>query len=142
MAEAIFKNIVRQEGLSEKFSIDSAGTANYHIGKIPDHRTIQVCKSNDIEVDHKCQQLCDLHLQDYDYVIAMDLQNFDNIRTLAKNKNELKKIYLMRNFSEPEQNLIVPDPYYGTTKDFEQVYEILQKSCRALLDHIKKEGIA
>lgn len=138
MAEAIFKNLVTKEGLSKQISIDSAGTADYHIGKVPDHRTIQVCNSNEIEVDHKCQQLCDMHLQDYDYIIAMDLNNYKNIKQLARNENELGKIYLMRNFSEPDQDLIVPDPYYGTTKDFEQVYEILHKSCRALLDHIKE----
>ena len=139
MAEAIFKHLVRKANIHERFEITSAGTADYHINCQPDHRTLEICKTKDILIDHCGRQLSAEDLDYYDYVVAMDLNNLTHIKRLAKSSEQLKKIHLMRHFSTPNQDLIVPDPYYGNIKDFEHVYDILTEACQALLDRIKKE---
>lgn len=139
MAEAIFKDLVERENLSDKFVVDSAGTANYHIGRNPDPRTIQVCQENLVKIKHLGQQINVKDLSYYDYIIAMDLQNLSNIKKIAETKEQVNKIHLMRDFSEPHQNLIVPDPYYGNMEDFKEVFYILTKSCKALFDQVKEE---
>lgn len=139
MAEAIFKDLVERENLSDKFLVDSAGTANYHIGKNPDPRTVQVCQEHHVKIKHQGQQICVKDLSYYDHIIAMDLQNLSNIKKIAETREQMNKIRLMRDFSEPHQNLIVPDPYYGNLEDFEEVFSILTKSCKALLEKVKEE---
>jgi protein-tyrosine phosphatase len=139
MAEAIFKDLVERENLSDKFLVDSAGTANYHIGKNPDPRTIQVCLEHFVKIKHQGQQINAKDLSYYDHIIAMDLQNLSNIKKVAETEEQVHKIRLMRNFSEPNQDLIVPDPYYGNMEDFKEVFSILTKSCKALLDQVKGE---
>lgn len=136
MAEAIFAHIVKLKGVDENFEINSAGTANYHIGSKPDHRTIQVCQSKNIEINHRGQQISEKDLEYYDYIVAMDLQNLTNCKNLTTDVQLKNKVHLMREFSEPSQQLIVPDPYYGTITDFEEVYSILHNSCSALLENI------
>jgi protein-tyrosine phosphatase len=138
MAEAVFADIVSKAGLSHAFEINSAGTANYHIGKKPDHRTIQVCQEHKVEINHKAQQFTSEDFVNYDYIIAMDHENYKNILRLIRNEHDKAKVFMMRDFSEPNQNLIVPDPYYGTLNDFENVYQILHKSCSECLEYILK----
>lgn len=138
MAEAIFRSLVVKEGLSEKFVIDSAGTAGYHIGKCPDDRTIKTCKKYGVYVDHFCKQISDKDLDYYDFVIAMDLENLKNIKRLVTDQEQSKKVFLMREFSEPGQMLIVDDPYYGNITDFEETFKILTSSCTSLLNKIKE----
>jgi protein-tyrosine-phosphatase len=140
MAEAIFKDLVEQENLTDKFLVDSAGTANYHIGKNPDSRTVQVCEEHHVKIKHKGRQISVKDLIYYDHIIAMDLQNLTNIKKIADSREQMTKIRLMRDFSEPHQNLIVPDPYYGNLEDFEEVFSILTKSCKAFLEKVK-EGV-
>src|SRR5688572_8369678 len=84
LAEGIFKDIVKKKGLNNKISIDSAGTGNYHIGADPDHRSIKVARKYDIELDHKARQFVKRDFDDFDYIIAMDQNNYDNIKRLKR----------------------------------------------------------
>ncbi len=135
MAEAIFNHKVKKRGLIEKFQADSAGTAGYHIGSPPDHRTIQVLRNQEIRVFHSGRQLHERDGIDFDYIIGLDRHNYENIKTLLPDH---KGVHLMREFDASGKNKDVPDPYYGDISDFEGVYEILSRSIDSFIDYLSE----
>ena len=134
LAEAIFSHKV---GDAAQISVDSCGTSDFHIGEQPDPRTIETANFYNIPISHRARQFMPQDLRQFDYVIAMDRQNAANITKMAKdNKVDPEKIYFMRNFDEQQDDINVPDPYFGGMEGFHQVYEILDRSCDKLLKHI------
>jgi protein-tyrosine phosphatase len=136
LAEAMFRHKIKALGLEYDVLCDSCGTGNYHIGSQPDSRTIAVAHKHGISIQHACRQLTAHDLDVFDYVIAMDKSNHQNILRLAAN-NQVEKVYLMRMFNNPPENLDVPDPYYGGMKDFQQVYDVLDSSLHGLINHLR-----
>ena len=138
MAEAIFKDKIEKAGLSDFFEVDSCGTGNYHIGQQPDRRTIKVTKKNNVEIAHACRQLIASDLEYFDYLMAMDKSNYFNILRLSTSDSSNTKVKLMRAFDPEFPNTEVPDPYYGGEKDFQEVFDILDRSMENFLIHLKK----
>jgi protein-tyrosine phosphatase len=127
MAEAIFIHLIKEKGLENFVEVDSCGTANYHVGDDADPRTVSAVRSKGILIDHCVRQLVAADLDTYDYVLAMDRSNFQNIARLANAKNR-SKITMMRDFDPGHEGEEVPDPYYGHQRHFEEVYDILNRS--------------
>lgn len=114
----------------DKFTVDSAGTGNYHIGKQPDQRSIATAKKNGIDItQQRCRQFSARDFEEFDYIFAMDLSNYSNIIALAKNEEQKKKVELILNHLFPGDNVDVPDPYYGLQNGFDMVYEMLDETC-------------
>lgn len=124
MAEAIFQHKIEHLGWSDRVTTDSAGTAAYHIGERPDHRTLQVLESNNIATPHRARQVSVYDDEEFDYIIAMDGSNHSDLSRKFPSSN----ILLMRDYDQEHQGKAVPDPYYGGMGDFEEVYEILDRS--------------
>jgi protein-tyrosine phosphatase len=141
LAEAIFKHKVNQEGLASVVEADSCGTANYHIGGRPDPRTIANATKNGVTIEHFGRQLCEKDLEDFDYVLAMDKSNFNNILRLTNQEHLRTKVMLMREFDPEDKGGEVPDPYHGGEKQFQQVFEILDRSMDHFIDHLKNNGV-
>ena len=141
LAEAIFKDKISKKGLENLVEADSCGTAHYHIGNSPDHRTIANALKNGVVIDHLGQQLSYDHITDYDFILAMDKSNHQNILKLDKDGIYLKKVSLMRSFDNDRDDDSVPDPYYGTEKDFQQVFEILDSSVESFIRFLEKEHL-
>lgn len=141
LAEAIFKDLVRKEGLENVVMCDSAGTSNYHIGSPPDPRTIQNAKKNQIKIEHLARQFSVDDFQAYNYILAMDTSNKKNILNLLnKETRDETKVMLMRKFEPEDADTIdVPDPYYSDGDGFQHVHDILQRTCKKFLDFIIKE---
>lgn len=139
LAEAIFKHKVSQKGLQHLVTADSCGTANYHVGDAPDPRTIANAKRNGVMIDHIGQQLSLQHLADFDFILAMDKGNHQNILKLHDAEKYNSKVLLMRSFDQARQHDEVPDPYYGHERDFQQVFEILDQSVESFIEFLKKE---
>jgi protein-tyrosine phosphatase len=137
LAEAIFKHKVRERGLEEQIFSDSCGTANYHIGDRPDPRTIANAEKNGVQIDHCGRQLSASDIAAFDYVLAMDSSNFMNIHRLVNDEKHKPKIQMMRDY-DPKGKGDVPDPYYGSEKNFQEVFEILDRTLDAFLDKLKK----
>ena len=126
LAEAIFKHKVVRAKLEKQIGVDSAGTANYHVGQPPDDRTIAVAEKHQIPIHHYGQQFRKQHKKQFQYFIAMDSSNYKDIINCLGQKPE--GLLLMRDFDDPnnkEKN--VPDPYYGGVEGFEEIYQILEK---------------
>ena len=137
MAEAIFNHKIDQKGLGDRFSGDSAGTANYHVGDLPDPRTVETVAKNGVKIHHYGQQFKKNHANEFDYLVAMDRSNQKNM--LAELGNSDTHVFLMRDF-DPIESGDVPDPYYGGINGFDKVYEILDRSIDKFIDHIAEEN--
>lgn len=136
MAEGLF--IHKTKMLKEKFYIDSAGTSGYHVGAKADARMRKTAETKGVELPSRSRQLVIKDLEDFDYVVAMDKQNYQDILTL-KTKHSTAKVVLIRDFDPTPDDGNVPDPYYGGTEGFEKVFEILDRSCDSFLEHILNE---
>lgn len=137
LAEAIFNRKLENEGLSTKLMADSAGTSDYHIGENPDPRTIEIAQKHQTPISHKGQQFKKHHKEEFDYLIAMDHSNLQNmIREMGENPF---KLMLMRDFDPKGKGEDVPDPYFGGANGFENVYQILDRSIDEFLDFLRKE---
>lgn len=134
LAEAIFNDKIRQKELENDFQSDSCGTGNYHVGDWPDDRTVKCANKNGVPINHFGRQLNRTDLDKFDLILAMDGSNLLNILKLA-DETTRKKIKLMRSY-DPLGHGDVPDPYYGTERDFDEVFEILDRSIDGLLKQL------
>ena len=137
LAEALFKHKVTQAGLDELFLIDSCGTANYHVGIPPDARTIANAKQNGIDINHLGRQFSVDDFETFDHILVMDKQNLKNVLRLTSIEQHQQKVKLLRSFDTSDDESEVPDPYYGTEKDFQHVFEVLDKATAALLHQLR-----
>ncbi|MFM2368733.1 MAG: hypothetical protein RL619_1033 [Bacteroidota bacterium] len=122
-----------------KFTVDSAGTGSWHIGHSPDDRSIAVAKKNKINISNqKGRQFSTNDFDDFDYIYVMDNSNYENVVQLAESQDQKEKVQLILNELFPNENVDVPDPYFGLTNGFEIVYNMLDEVC----DVIAKKLIA
>ncbi len=139
LAEAIFQQKIKNRGLEQQIFVDSVGTSNYHIGDDPDPRTIHVANQHGLPIAHKGRQFTKADYNTFDYILAMDQSNRQDLTDLVGND---EKLVLMRDFDEEAPGADVPDPYFGGQDGFEHVYQMLDRSSEALLDHIvRKHGL-
>ena len=136
MAEGIFNKLTKERGL-DNFSCDSAGTAAYHVGELPDFRTRKICELNTTPLNHRGRKLYPDDLKVFDLIMAMDLMNYkDILDQLHVTEHDKDKVRLMRSYEPDGYGKEVPDPYYGDLDDFKLVYAMLEKSCNEMLDEI------
>ncbi len=139
LAEAIFNKQIQTRGLSEKYSADSCGTSDFHIGERPDARTIRNARHHEIELEHLGRQLVVQDFSQFDLILTMDRANHQHTLDLsAKAQHKSAEIRMVRSF-DPESFGAhdVPDPWYGNEEGFEEVFQILWRSCDALINHLE-----
>jgi len=142
LAENMFRHLAEQMEVGAKYEVDSAGTGSWHVGESPDWRMRQVAAQRGFNYDGRARQFRQSDFQEFDLIIAMDTENRANLRRLAQNTQEEAKIHLMREFDpNAAPNAPVPDPYYGGIDGFENVYDIVERSCQGLLDALENEEL-
>lgn len=130
MAEAVFRHMVAKKGLEDRFEIQSSGTGHWHVGKPPHFGTRKILAEHSIQTGDKRAQLLKIEdFNDFDYLIAMDTENVEDIRYLFG-----KNVKRLLEFAEEKTKLNVPDPYYEN--NFEEVYELVTSGCAGLLNFI------
>lgn len=133
LAEGILKSKVD----TQKFFIDSAGTGNYHIGKLPDSRSVDVAKKNNLDItDQRCRQFKQSDFDEFDYIYVMDAFNKKDVLRLARNEDDKAKVKMILNEVFPDENVDVPDPYHDTERGFENVYKMLDEACNVIVDKL------
>jgi len=132
LADGLLLRKIKERNLN--WSVDSAGTANYHIGKAPDQRMIKTAAQYGTPIDFlRARQFTSTDFQHFDLILVMDQSNYQNVIRLASSNEEIKKVHFLLDYLYPGQSAEVPDPYYGTQKDFEEVYQLLDKATDALI---------
>lgn len=132
LAEGIMKTKIEENDLD--WIVDSAGTGYWHIGELPDERSIAIAKRNGIDItNQRARQLKPNDLQDYDLIFVMDSSNYRNVQAFATSPQEKEKIELIMNVAKPGYNQNVPDPYYNS-EGFEEVFGMLDQACERIID--------
>lgn len=137
-AEAVFKTLVEQRGETDKFFIDSAGTAAYHAGERADARMRNHAKKRGIELTSIARKFIPEDFDRFDYIIAMDQENLHDLKQQARNNADLKKLYMMTDFSKKFNYNHIPDPYYGGEAGFELVLDLLEDASEGFYGSLKK----
>jgi protein-tyrosine phosphatase len=128
MAEGIFNHLINQMDLSHPVACDSAGTAGFHIDCQPDIRAQQICRNHNIELRHKARIITADDFNHFDMIVSMDRSVFDTVKRMAP-EGYSSQLVLMRKYDDTADSEDVPDPYYGSIRNFEEVFDILMRSC-------------
>ncbi|MGJ5630856.1 low molecular weight protein-tyrosine-phosphatase [Nostoc sp. CALU 1950] len=137
-AENIMNHLIEQAGLSEDILCDSAGTSSYHIGSPPDRRMSAAAATKlGIQLRGRARQFQKSDFQDFDLILAMDQENYENILTLDQTEQYQHKVRLMCEFCSRHTLKEVPDPYYGGQEGFNQVIDLLIDACEGLLTKVR-----
>ena len=124
------EGIMRKRTNKQDFLIDSAGTANYHQGATPDHRSIAIAALHNIDISkQQARQLTPADIDAFDHILVMDEENLSNALALCTSAAQRDKIALITTASEVDAPRI-PDPYYGGDDGFAHVYELLHDCCK------------
>jgi protein-tyrosine phosphatase len=136
-AEAIMKKTIDSKNLSDMIEVDSAGTIDYHSGEPADQRMIKNAEKRKYKIDSIARQFDIEHdFSNFDYIITMDDENFEDIKSmdvLNKNKN---KIFKMVDFCDNCRFTEIPDPYYNNVSGFEEVLDMLENATQGLLSKV------
>lgn len=133
IAEGVLKNKAEQQNIP--LTVDSAGTSAHHVGEAPDHRMQKKGKEHGIDISNQhARQFSRADFDAFDYIFAMDTSNHQNIIRLASNDNDLKKVQLFMDLTNPKEQLSVPDPYYGGEQGFEDVFQLVNKGCDQFIE--------
>ena len=140
-AEGVFRHLVAAKNLQDIIQIDSAGTHAYHIGESPDPRSQATAKSRGVDLSaQRARKFDAIDFEHFDYIVAMDRSNYENLKQLATPKQQ-EKLHLFMDFSLDWDNAEVPDPYYGGGDGFATVFDMVQSASEGLLDTIIKNDL-
>lgn len=121
----------------DKFIVDSAGTGSWHVGHSPDERSITTAKKNKINISkQKGRQIEPNDFVSFDYIYVMDNSNYTDVIELVENPEQKKKVQLILNELYPNENVDVPDPYFGMPNGFETVYKMLNEVCDVIAEKL------
>jgi protein-tyrosine phosphatase len=139
MADGLLRQKVKQQNLS--IEVDSAGTANFHVGVAPDSRMVKTATKNGTPIDFlRARQFIAQDFYDFDYILVMDESNYRNVCQLAPDSKYLDKVKLILDYLPSEELSEVPDPYYGTMADFQFVYDLLDRATDSVLRHLTQSN--
>lgn len=132
-ANGVMQRIISEAGKENEWQIDSAGIGSWHVGELPDERMRKAGERRGYVFDHRARQVCKDDFSRFDYIIGMDGENECDLRRLAPSREAARKIMSMETIlAEHPTHNIVPDPFYGTTSDFELALDLIEYACDSL----------
>ena len=139
LADGLMRKKVQEHKLD--VYVDSAGTANYHVGGAPDERMTQTARRKGVDISKlKARQFVVSDFDAFDIIYVMDKSNYQNVIDLARNENDIVKVKLILDelgYAASIQE--VPDPYYGGQDGFEHVFDLLDQSTDIILNKLRHE---
>ena len=131
------EGILKSKLITKNIQIDSAGTGSYHVGELPDPRSITVAKINGINItDQRARKFVVEDFDNFDLIYVMDAYNYDAVMKLARNEADKAKVDFILNAVFPNENLDVPDPYSGGDYGFKNVFKMLDEACEIIAKKI------
>ena len=124
---------IMRSKLSEDFIVDSAGTGGWHAGELPYKRSISTAKNRGLDItNQRARQFKKSDFDSFDHIFVMDNSNYKDVLALAPNEELKSKVKLILNEIFPNENVDVPDPYYGGQDGFENVFDMLDQACEQI----------
>ena len=140
IGEVVLRQRVEDAGLAERVAVDSAGTGDWHIGHGADARAVSTLLDAGYSVDHVARQITHEWFDRIDLALAMDVSNYENVAALMKRTDADTELRMFRSFDpsladipEPDEALVVPDPYYGGDDDFVAVLRMIERAADGLV---------
>ncbi|MGB1043027.1 MAG: low molecular weight protein-tyrosine-phosphatase [Tenacibaculum sp.] len=134
------EGILQSKITSNNFLVDSAGAAGYHVGELPDRRSIAVAAKYGIDItNQRSRKFTKSDFKEFDLIFAMDQNNYHDIIAMSNDDNETEKVKMILNELYPNENRNVPDPYYGGDDGFENVYRMLDEACTVIASKLENE---
>jgi protein-tyrosine phosphatase len=134
LAEGILAHKTKQLDVK----VDSAGTAAYHIGELPDKRSIEIADKYNIDLkNQRARQFSRADFDEFDIIYVMDTNNLAHLISLTETEKQRNKIRLILNEINPDACESVPDPYYGGENGFQNVYNMLNEACDKIVQNIE-----
>ena len=121
----------------DRFTVDSAGTGNWHVGKQPDQRSIDTARRNGLDITgQRCRVFSTSDFDEFDYIFVMDNTNYKDVIALARNNDDRSKVSMILDVLFPGERVDVPDPYFGLANGFDNVYKMLDEACSAIAKNL------
>lgn len=137
-AEGVFLHLLAQEGLEDRFVVDSAGTGGWHVGQPADRRMRAAAERRGIHLPSRARQLDAGDLSSFDHILTMDASNLADVQALAREVGGgSARIEPLVRYCRQMEAHEVPDPYYGGADGFEHVLDLLDDACRGLLEELR-----
>lgn len=136
-AEGVLRDLLEKARLDKDVIVDSAGTIDYHIGKLPDPRMRQAAEKRGLNLEHRARQVKTDDLVKFDLVLVMDRDNLRNVKSLDRNEKSATKIRLFCEYCTDHSESEVPDPYHGGAEGFELVLDLLEDGCAEIVRRIQ-----
>lgn len=138
-AEGVFRKVVADAGLTDRFRVDSAGTHAYHLGEPPDRRAQAAASRRGVLLgDIRARRFSDEDFDEFDYILAMDRDNLDELQERVSER-VVDGLHLFLEFAGHDRAIEVPDPYYGGASGFELVLDLVESGSHGLLKRIRAD---
>jgi protein-tyrosine phosphatase len=138
-AEGVMRALVRDAGLEDRIELDSAGTGAWHIDQPPDSRASAAARERGIVLEGAARQIERGDFAEFDLIVAMDASNLADLRRIAPDDAARAKVRLLRDFDPSSgEGLDIPDPYHGGARGFDDVFDLVQSACSALLEQLRQ----
>ena len=140
-ADGMLRKKLAEHGLDEKVTVDSAGTGDWHIGKAPDQRSQAAAAARGYAISNlRARQVVAEDFDKFDYVLAMDKSNIENMKEFMPNgKVRTQPELILERFGNDKSITEVPDPYYGGEEGFQTVLDLLETACDNLVLELKQK---
>lgn len=140
MAEAIFREQLASRGLTDAWLVDSAATAPWNVGNLPDSRALVVLRRHGLDSKHRARVMEKGDFAKFHHIICMDHDNVAELQGIAP-KNHTAKIELLGSYdelsSQEETKEVIVDPYYLDDTAFEDTYRRCWRACASFLKSIE-----
>jgi protein-tyrosine phosphatase len=141
MAEGVFRRVAEEEGLIDRFEIDSAGLGEWHIGQAPDHRAQKAARSRGVDIsDQSARQVVDEDFDRFDLLLVMDRSNYAELKARAPHEARAK-IRPFLDFAPHVGTSDVPDPFFGGAEGFDRALDLIEAAARGLLASLAGEEL-
>ena len=139
LAQGVFENLVRREGLEEEIFVDSAGTGNWHVGERPDVRALSAASLRGLDISaQRARQVRPEDCENFDYILTMDEENYKMVAALCRGSAVVRPFL---DFAPDSREREVPDPYYGGPDGFERVIDLVGEAAEGLLEDIHERHL-
>jgi protein-tyrosine phosphatase len=142
MAEGAFRRVAAEEGVLDRFEIDSAGLGDWHVGQAPDQRAQRAAGERGIDISgQSARQIGREDFARFDLLLAMDGSNYEDLTQLSP-KSERHKIRRFLDFAPHAGTKDVPDPFFGEAEGFDRALDLIEEAARGLLAELLSDETA
>lgn len=141
LAQGVFEDVLRREGLENKVFVDSAGTGSWHVGEPPDERAQRSARLRGLDLgSQRARRLRPEDCGRFDYILFMDEENRRLVEPLCKDGTAEVRLFLDYAPEFPQRE--IPDPYYGGREGFELVMDLVEAASEGLLEDIRRRHLS